>query len=156
MACRRTLVRSIYRSPELNLYVGQLTAKQKADGPVKHALDVQRSLATGNYHKLFLLYLNAPNMGAYIMDHFIDRERAKALMVITKAYKTISLSYLENELAFDSSAQLCKFLVSHASAIYANPNSPDSEKVLDCKPVIPQLAQAFEEKYRKVGIRGAI
>lgn len=35
------------------------------------------------------MYLNAPNMGAYIMDHFIDRERAKALMVITKAWAAL-------------------------------------------------------------------
>lgn len=39
----------------------------------------------GNYHSLFELYVNAPNMGAYIMDHFIPRERARALLVITKA-----------------------------------------------------------------------
>lgn len=70
---------------ELNLYVGQLTPRQKADLAVKHAFDVQRSLSMGNYHALFLLYTNAPNMGAYIMDHFIPRERVKALMVIVKA-----------------------------------------------------------------------
>lgn len=52
---------------------------------MRHALDVQRALAMGNYHALFDLYLNAPNMGAYIMDHFIDRERLRALMVMTKA-----------------------------------------------------------------------
>ena len=70
---------------DLNLYVGQLTPKQKSDPAVKHALSVQRALSTGNYHALFDLYLNAPNMGAYIMDHFINRERVRALLVITKA-----------------------------------------------------------------------
>jgi hypothetical protein len=39
----------------------------------------------GNYHAFFELYEKAPNMGAYIMDHFVDRERIKALIVITKA-----------------------------------------------------------------------
>lgn len=72
-------------TPELNIFVGQLTPKQKADPAVRHALSVQRALAMGNYHSLFELYMTAPNMGAYIMDHFIDRERVKALMVITKA-----------------------------------------------------------------------
>lgn len=71
---------------ELNLYVGQLTPKQKADSSVQHALGVQRSMAMGNYHRMFVLYMNAPNMGAYIMDHFIDRERVKALMVMAKAW----------------------------------------------------------------------
>lgn len=72
-------------SPELNLFVGQLTPRQKVDPAVRHALDVQRALSTGNYHAFFILYLNAPNMGAYIMDHFIDRERIKALIIISKA-----------------------------------------------------------------------
>ena len=71
--------------PELNLFVGRLTSQQKADSAVRHALDVQRALSIGNYHALFELYLNAPNMGAYIMDHFIARERAKALMIMAKA-----------------------------------------------------------------------
>lgn len=70
---------------ELNLYVSQLTSKQKATMAVKHALDVQRSLALGNYHAFFDQYLNAPNMGAYIMDHFVDRERLRALLIMTKA-----------------------------------------------------------------------
>lgn len=70
---------------DLNLYVGQLTQRQKSDPAVRHALGVQRAVAMGNYHALFDLYMNAPNMGAYIMDHFIDRERIRALMVMTKA-----------------------------------------------------------------------
>ena len=73
------------RCSELNLYVGQLTPGQKMDPAVHHALRVQRALSMGNYHALFEMYLNAPNMGAYIMDHFIDRERAKALTIMTKA-----------------------------------------------------------------------
>lgn len=70
---------------ELNLFVGQLTPRQKADPAVRHALTVQRAQAMGNYHALFESYLSSPNMGAYIMDHFIDRERIKALIIMTKA-----------------------------------------------------------------------
>ncbi|KAJ7576866.1 SAC3/GANP/Nin1/mts3/eIF-3 p25 family-domain-containing protein [Mycena floridula] len=145
------------RNPsELNLYVGQLTPKQKADSSVQHALGVQRSIAIGNYRRLFLLYLHAPNMGAYIMDHFIDRERARALMVITKAYMTISLSHLETVLAFDSLDLAMEFLMAHDSATFTNPNSPDFDKILDCRSIAPRLAQSYEAKYRRVGIRGAI
>jgi len=71
---------------ELNLFVGQLTPKQKADPSVRHALDIQRAVSMGNYHAFFRLFLDAPNMGGYIIDHFSDRERIKALMVMTKAY----------------------------------------------------------------------
>jgi len=141
---------------DLNLYVGQLTPKQKADPAVRHALSVQRALSTGNYHSLFDLYLNAPNMGAYIMDHFIDRERVKALLVITKAYRTIPLIFIEKELGFDSSIQAREFIQEHRAAFFQNPNSPDSESVLDCKPAAAPLAQVFDEKYKKVQIKGAV
>lgn len=79
---------------DLNLFVGQLTPKQRADKAVQHALDVQRAQSMGNYHRLCQLYTNAPNMGAYIMDHFIDRERIKALIVITKACVILSSSFV--------------------------------------------------------------
>ncbi|KIK61600.1 hypothetical protein GYMLUDRAFT_996089 [Collybiopsis luxurians FD-317 M1] len=141
---------------ELNLYVGQLTPRQKADPAVRHALDVQRSLSTGNFHALFLLYLNAPNMGAYIMDHFIPRERVKALIVITKAYRTISLSFIQNELAFDDLESTIKFLEEHKAAHFTNLTSPNSEKIIECRSAAAFLAQVYEEKYRKVGIKGAI
>lgn len=141
---------------ELNLFVGQLTPRQKADPAVRHALAVQRALSMGNYHLLFDLYLTAPNMGAYIMDHFIDRERIKALMVISKAYKTIPLKFINDVLAFDSLDAARVFLVDHSAAFFTNLRDPDSQKILDCKPAIPQLTQVFEEKYRKVLIKGAI
>ncbi|KAI0825895.1 SAC3/GANP/Nin1/mts3/eIF-3 p25 family-domain-containing protein [Irpex lacteus] len=141
---------------DLNLYVGQLTPKQKSDSAVKHALAVQRALSTGNYHALFDLYLNAPNMGAYIMDHFINRERVRALLVITKAYKTISLAFLEKELGFDSLIQAREFLQEHNAAFFQNPNNPDTELVLDCRPTQGTLMATYEEKYRKIQIKGAV
>ncbi|KAJ7918747.1 SAC3/GANP/Nin1/mts3/eIF-3 p25 family-domain-containing protein [Mycena leptocephala] len=141
---------------ELNIYVGQLTPKQKADSAVQHALSVQRALAMGNYHALFGLYSSSPNMGAYIMDHFVARERAKALMVITKAYKSIPLSFIHQELAFESLEQAREFLAEHSAAYFTNPGSPDDQKTLDCKPAGTELNQAFENKYRKVLIKGAI
>lgn len=76
----------ISRCLELNLYVGQLTPRQKAADAVQHALRVQRAQSMGNYRAMFELYMNAPNMGAYIMDHFIARERAKGLVIMSKAY----------------------------------------------------------------------
>ncbi|KAI0644191.1 SAC3/GANP/Nin1/mts3/eIF-3 p25 family-domain-containing protein [Trametes meyenii] len=141
---------------DLNLYVGQLTERQKVDPAVRHALGVQRAIAMGNYHALFDLYMNAPNMGAYIMDHFIDRERIRALMVMTKAYRTLQLSFVANELAFETPAMAREFLVEHRAGFFTNPNAPDAEAVIDCKPAGPQLTLIYEEKYRKVQIKGAV
>lgn len=141
---------------ELNLYVGQLTPKQKSDAAVRHALAVQRAVSMGNYHALFELYIDAPNMGAYIMDHFIDRERIRALLVMTRAYQRLPITFIHQELAFDTYAQTREFLMQHRAALFVNPNSPDAEKVLDCKAASGELGQAFEEKYRKVEIKGRI
>lgn len=77
--------------PELNLYVGQLTEQQKESSAVKHALAVSRAISMGNYHSFFSLYLQCEHMGVYIMDHFIERERVKALITITRAYVTCVL-----------------------------------------------------------------
>ncbi|KAF8630742.1 hypothetical protein AX17_005337 [Amanita inopinata Kibby_2008] len=141
---------------ELNLYVGQLTPRQKADAAVQHALGVLRALSMGNYHSLFILYDTAPNMGAYIMDHFIDRERVKALMIISKAYRTISLTFIQNELAFETLDAARMFLVDHSASFFVNPNDPDSRRNLDCRAAFNRFKEVFEEKYRKVGIKGAI
>ncbi|KAI0060934.1 hypothetical protein BV25DRAFT_1857987 [Artomyces pyxidatus] len=143
-------------SSELNLSVGQLTPKQKADVAVRHALDVQRAISIANYHALFDLYLHAPNMGAYIMDHFIPRERVRALLIMSKAYQKLPLSFVVQELAFESYTEAREFLEAHRAACFANPNSPDSEKHLDCKAAGAELPQVLEEKYRKVQIKGAI
>lgn len=141
---------------DLNLYVGQLTPNLKMNGAVRHALSVSRAILTGDYHQLFKLYLDAPNMGAYIMDHFIDRERAKALMVITKAYKTFPLAYLRQELAFDDYEATHKFLVDHSVTYFVDPYKHDDEKDLDCKFANPKIKEIFEAKYRRIQIRGAI
>lgn len=66
------------------------------------------------------------------------------------------LSFIQNELAFESLAAAREFLVEHRVGFFQNPNSPDADAVLDCKPASPQLAQIYEEKYRKVQIKGAV
>jgi hypothetical protein len=53
---------------------------------IAHAVAVQRAVSSGNYRAFFRLYLDAPKMSGYIMDHFRDRERVKALIVMTRSY----------------------------------------------------------------------
>jgi hypothetical protein len=72
-------------STELNLYVSRLTPEQKAEEEVAHALSVQRAVSSGNYRAFFQLYLSAPKMSGYIMDHMKDRERVKALIIMTRS-----------------------------------------------------------------------
>ena len=69
----------------LNDTIADLTTAEKTERPIKHALDVRSALALGNYHRFFQLYMDTPNMGAYLMDMFIVRERLAALCNICKA-----------------------------------------------------------------------
>jgi hypothetical protein len=70
---------------DMNDLLAELTPADKSQAAVKHALDVRSALALGNYHRFFQLYLQAPNMGAYLMDMFIQRERLNALANISRA-----------------------------------------------------------------------
>jgi hypothetical protein len=63
-----------------------LTPAEKKDPAIKHALDVRSAVALGNYHRLFQLYHDTPNMGAYLMDMFVTRERLLAMCKICRAY----------------------------------------------------------------------
>lgn len=69
----------------MNDALADLNAEDKKDHAVKHALALRSALALGNYHRFFSLYLESPNMGAYLMDMFVDRERLSALAAICKA-----------------------------------------------------------------------
>ena len=69
---------------DVNALMAELTPAHKVEPAVAHSLQVRSSLATGNYHAFFRLYADAPNMNAYIMDHFVDRERANALLTMAR------------------------------------------------------------------------
>lgn len=71
---------------DMNDLLAELTPADKTHPWIKHALDVRSSLALGNFHKFFKLYLEAHNMGSYLMDMFIERERLHALANMSKAY----------------------------------------------------------------------
>jgi hypothetical protein len=53
---------------------------------------VRAALAMSDYHNFFKLYKQTPNMGAYIIDLFIEKMRITALKTICKAYASASLS----------------------------------------------------------------
>ncbi|KYK59081.1 SAC3/GANP domain protein [Drechmeria coniospora] len=96
----------------LNDTLAALTAAEKEELPIKHALAVRSALALGNYNKFFQLYLDTPNMGAYLMDMFVMRERLAALCNICKSYKPdVNLRFLTEVLAFESDADAAQFII---------------------------------------------
>jgi SAC3 family protein LENG8/THP3 len=70
---------------DMNDVLSDLTTTDKSEPAINHALQVRSALALGNYHKFFKLYLEVPNMGAYLMDMFVARERIAALASICKS-----------------------------------------------------------------------
>lgn len=70
---------------DMNDVLSDLTEADKKEPAIKHALEVRSALALGNYHKFFKLYLSVPDMGAYLMDMFVGRERIAALACLCKS-----------------------------------------------------------------------
>ena len=91
----------MYHRAATNQFLRQLTAANRADPAVRHALDVRQALAQADYHSFFRLYLRTPNMGAYMLDHMVERERVHALRIMCRAYRpALSVRFVANELAF--------------------------------------------------------
>lgn len=107
---------------DVNALMAELTEEHKAEPAVEHALQVRAALVTGNYHSFFQLYTDAPNMNAYIMDHFVERERVNALHIMSKCYRpSIALSFIAEELAFQDVAAADEFLTAKGAAVYLEP-----------------------------------
>uniref|UniRef100_A0A1B6GA47 PCI domain-containing protein n=1 Tax=Cuerna arida TaxID=1464854 RepID=A0A1B6GA47_9HEMI len=114
---------------DLNTVMTALTEEDREDECISHALQVRSAWALGNYHRLFLLYREAPRMSSYLMDWFLLRERKLALKSIVKAYRqTLPVSFLTQELAFQTDLACHQFL-SQFGVVYA-----DGERTkIDCK-----------------------
>ncbi|KAF2113387.1 SAC3/GANP/Nin1/mts3/eIF-3 p25 family-domain-containing protein [Lophiotrema nucula] len=144
---------------DMNDLLAELTLTDKAPPAVRHALDVRSALALGNFHKFFRLYLAAPNMGAYLMDMFIERERLHALANISRAYVTVALRFLTDELGFDSDNDCIEFLTSHGAENLVEQKTNDkNESQLRVK--IKEGAGLFDSlraaAFSKVDIKGQI
>jgi len=141
---------------DLNRLMSTLTPQIKEQPAVKHALEVQRAMATSNYHAFFILFANAPNMGAYIMDHFIERVRLEALCIMSKAYKTLPLPFITEELGFEDHKTAHQFLTDNHAAHWSAPARDFAALVLDMTAARAPLQAKFEAKTRRIAIQGAI
>ncbi|KAH8678609.1 SAC3/GANP/Nin1/mts3/eIF-3 p25 family-domain-containing protein [Tricladium varicosporioides] len=139
----------------LNDVLADLTQAEKEKKAIKHALDVRSALALGNYHRFFRLYLDTPNMGAYLMDTFVERERLAALANMCRAYKPdVSLRFVTEELGFESDGDAAQFIFDH------NGQHLLEEKDEGLRFLTGKAGQLFEsakaEAFRKVDIKGQI
>ncbi|EPY53927.1 nuclear export factor [Schizosaccharomyces cryophilus OY26] len=136
---------------EMNSLLANMTDQEKEDSAVQHALEVRSASATADYYKFFQLYLTAPNMGGYLMDLFVIRERVNAMYTISRAYRpSVPVDFIANTLAFEDMDECKKFLIDCQSVF--DPN--DSERVLTKESI--DKFDAVRKKYTVVDIKGQI
>ena len=124
-------------STDLIAILGSLTEDEASAPGVAHALEVRASASVGNYIRFFKLYQTAPDMGGWIMDLMVPRERRRALRIMLGAYRpTLPVAVVNHQLGFEDEAKCRKFLAEN-SAVYA----PDGT-ALDCKASIQAAREA--------------
>ncbi|CAI2348347.1 unnamed protein product [Caenorhabditis sp. 36 PRJEB53466] len=77
---------------DINSLLQELTPQLKEDECVTFALKVRKAVTMNNYILFFKLFKAAPKMCPYLIDLFVDRERKKAISVISKAFRP-TMSY---------------------------------------------------------------
>lgn len=92
-------------SSELWFLLLELTAEQKQDHAIQHALKVREACCNidlFDYHLFFMLYRTCPNSGKFLMKHMIPTVRYNALQRICKGYRpsTLETDFVLTELGF--------------------------------------------------------
>jgi SAC3 family protein LENG8/THP3 len=161
----------------ISQFLRSLRTRHRNDPAIRHALDVRAAVASSNFHQLTYLYSNAVNMSSFMMDHFMERERVKALQIITKAYRpTLPLDFITKQLAFGvrddfgrirvKKEECVKFLEKYSGVevvegaelrgdTNANGLIVDDGKSLDCKGAYHVFIEAALV-FSKVDIKGQI
>ncbi|KAK0308777.1 hypothetical protein LTR01_004656 [Friedmanniomyces endolithicus] len=151
---------------DMNNLLADLTLGDKQKPAVQHALQVRSALASGNYHKFFRLYLDAPFMGAYLLDMLVERERIAAMASICKAYKPdVTLRFIAQELAFfgdvdvpdpDAGLRQClEFLCQHGGEPFVE-RKEDGEIRFHTGKAIAVFEAQRAAAFRSVDIKGQI
>ncbi|CAM9776628.1 unnamed protein product [Hapterophycus canaliculatus] len=105
---------------------------RKGEG-VAHALGVVKAYHMGDYCTFFRLYFAAPSMSSYLMDYLVMRMRRQAFKTMVKAYlPTIPLSFIQEQLRFDTRESLLDFLEKTVEASFAAPKAGE-EAAIDVK-----------------------
>ncbi|OQR77174.1 leukocyte receptor cluster member 8-like [Tropilaelaps mercedesae] len=120
---------------DMNKTLTSLSAEERSDPVVAHAVKVISAANTDNYSRFFRLYRDAPRMGAYIMEWSVGRLRILAYRAILKTFRPgVPLSYVEKNLLFPGRLELKAFLVEQNAVLTA-----DKQNV-DCKESLARLS----------------
>ncbi|KAG8531550.1 uncharacterized protein KY384_003180 [Bacidia gigantensis] len=141
---------------DMNDVLADLTSAEKQHSAVKHALETRSALALGNYHRFFQLYLETPNMGAYLMDMFVGRERLVALSNTCIAYKPdVKLRFVTEELGFESDDESARFVCDHGGQGFLDGKEDGEVRLLTSK-ALRFFEAAKTAAFKTVDIKGQI
>ena len=128
-------------------------------GPnVRHALALRSSLSKGDFGSFFDLARDVPDMGSYLVDHFIERERIFTFLKIVKAFRpTIPVNFLGEKLGFFHSGANQKSSYNDLVFWITSLEIPIDNDEIDCKSASKILSQAKNSISSKgVDIKGQI
>lgn len=139
----------------MNDMLAELTNEDKKHPAVQHALEVRSALATDNYYKFFKLYEDPPNMGAYLMDMFVHRERIKAMSMVSRAYKPdVKVQYLAQVLSFANQQECAQFICDIAGEEFLQ--TKNDEVYFLAPQAAPRVLASRASALRSVDIKGQI
>ena len=72
--------------PAMNDIVLEINEDERKDAAVKNALDIRSAIALGNYYRFFQLCKDVPNLGRYLVQSFMTRQRLAALANYARTY----------------------------------------------------------------------
>jgi len=129
----------MYTKSELDIIklLAALTAEEKEDPNISHALKIRTAWSLGNYHKFFRLYSTAPAMSGFLIDWFVDRERKRALTTMIKSYRVaVPVEFIHSELGItgEEAGESWKKLIEPLNLIFT-----DNGTKLDCKASMSSL-----------------
>jgi hypothetical protein len=82
--------------------LGALTAADRREPAVAHALAVRRAVALDDYHAFFRLAARTPNLGGALVALLTPAMRGRALLRMARAYRPrLSVDLVERQLAFE-------------------------------------------------------
>lgn len=142
---------------EISQLLVDMKPQVQDDKCIRHALKVCEAMAVRNYHRLFQLYCEAPNMGGYVMDSFMGRERLSALSCMCKAYRpTISLELLASELGFQDEEECVVFMQNYGVVCVNKGDETNPRFVIDSKEAYIKFEVARQSAFKRVDIKGQI
>lgn len=123
---------------------------------IQKAFSLQQCQLVGDYHRFFALYdtfsSTMPLAKKLIQQHLLVKERIRALSTMSRAYRRISLAFLETELKFEPGEDtLAGFLSSHKLESYVVGADLDMALARDTINGI-----VVKTGFRKIDIKGQI